>query len=105
MIRIEPCATSIAPLTLGIPVLSAFVAHWPWRLMPLMPLPGPMLPRPIGEMFKGVFGSTFAFTEMLTRATPLDVHWVWRRPWLFAPNFGTSGPRGSSISGRWRRLP
>ncbi len=69
MIRIEPRQSSSRLMTLGIPVLSAFVA----LALAALPLAfaGADVSTAYQEMFKGVFGSTFAFTEMLTRATPL----------------------------------
>jgi len=50
-------------------VLAALVA----LLLAAIPLlfAGANVAQAYSEMFKGVFGSTFAFTEMLTRATPL----------------------------------
>ena len=69
MIRIEPRQSSSALMTYGIPVLSAIVS------LLLASIPLTFAGAPIGasyfEMFKGVFGSKFAFSEMLTRATPL----------------------------------
>lgn len=69
MIRIEPRAQTPRAFALGIPVLSAIVA----LALAVIPLifagANPMVA--YGEMFKGVFGSLFAFSEMLTRATPL----------------------------------
>lgn len=69
MIRIEPRVTRSRLMTLGIPILSAFVA------LALAAVPLTFAGAEVGtayqEMFMGVFGSTFAFTEMLTRATPL----------------------------------
>jgi len=69
MIRIEPRNAPSRLLTLGIPVLSALFA----LLLAAIPLAlaGANIPDAYFQMAKGVFGSTFAFTEMLTRATPL----------------------------------
>ncbi|MBO9408299.1 ABC transporter permease [Shimia sp. R9_1] len=69
MIRIEPRNAPSRALTLGIPVLSALIAL-ALAAVPLM-FAGANVATAYGEMFRGVFGSTFAFTEMLTRATPL----------------------------------
>ena len=69
MIRIEPRAAPSRMMTLGIPVLSAAIA------LALAAIPLAFAGAAIGpayfEMFRGVFGSMFAFSEMLTRATPL----------------------------------
>ena len=69
MIRIEPRTAPSRKLTLGIPILSALVA----LLLAAIPLvfAGANIATAYVEMFRGVFGSVFAFTEMLTRATPL----------------------------------
>lgn len=69
MIRIEPRSAPSRALTLGIPVLSAMVA----LLLAAIPLSfaGANIVTAYAEMYRGVFGSVFAFTEMLTRATPL----------------------------------
>ncbi len=69
MIRIEPRAAPPRILTLGVPVLSAVIA----LLLAALPLAfaGADVFSAYGEMAKGVFGSVFAFSEMLTRATPL----------------------------------
>jgi len=69
MIRIEPRAAPSRALTLGIPVASAVVA----LLLAAIPLAlaGADVARAYVEMARGVFGSVFAFSEMLTRATPL----------------------------------
>ncbi|MFD3190138.1 ABC transporter permease [Sedimentitalea sp. HM32M-2] len=67
--RIEPRTAPPRFLTLGIPVLSALVA----LALAALPLTfaGADVVAAYGEMFRGVFGSVFAFSEMLTRATPL----------------------------------
>jgi len=69
MIRIEPRESPSRWWTLGIPVMSALLA----LLLAAIPLAaaGANIFVAYGQMFKGIFGSTFAFTEMLTRATPL----------------------------------
>lgn len=69
MIRIEPRSAPPRFLTLGIPVLSALIA----LALAALPLTfaGADVAAAYGEMFRGVFGSVFAFSEMLTRATPL----------------------------------
>lgn len=69
MIRIEPRGRSTKILTFGVPVLSALVAL-AFAAIPLA-FAGANVAAAYGEMFKGVFGSLFAFSEMLTRATPL----------------------------------
>ena len=69
MIRIEPRTGQSRSLSLGIPVLSALIAL-AFAAIPLM-LAGANPLVAYGEMFRGVFGSVFAFSEMLTRATPL----------------------------------
>ncbi len=69
MIRIEPRNAPPRLMTVGIPVLSAVVA------LALAAIPLAFAGAPIGpayvQMFRGVFGSMFSFSEMLTRATPL----------------------------------
>ncbi|MEM7522993.1 MAG: ABC transporter permease [Pseudomonadota bacterium] len=56
-------------LAIGAPVIAAFAA------LALAAIPLALAGAPVfaayGQMAAGVFGSTFAFTEMLTRATPL----------------------------------
>ncbi|MEZ5715211.1 MAG: hypothetical protein R3D85_08605 [Paracoccaceae bacterium] len=52
-----------------VPVLAAVVAL-ALAAIPLAAAGAPVLPA-YAQMFKGVFGSLFTFTEMLTRATPL----------------------------------
>ena len=69
MIRIEPRTGQSRSLSLGIPVLSAVIAL-ALAAIPLM-LAGANPLVAYGEMFRGVFGSIFVFSEMLTRATPL----------------------------------
>ncbi|WP_407696800.1 ABC transporter permease [Sedimentitalea xiamensis] len=67
--RIEPRPAPPRLLTLGVPVLAALIA----LALAALPLAfaGADIATAYGEMFKGVFGSLFAFSEMLTRATPL----------------------------------
>jgi len=69
MIRIEPRDAPSRAMTLGVPVASALVA----LLLAAIPLSlaGANVAQAYVEMFKGIFGSTFAISEMLTRATPL----------------------------------
>ena len=69
MIRIEPRNAPGRLMTLGVPVLSAVIAL-ALASIPLA-LAGADITVAYGEMVKGVFGSVFAFSEMLTRATPL----------------------------------
>ena len=69
MIRIEPRNTPSKAISLGLPVLSALIALL-LAAVPLVLAGAPILAA-YGEMFKGVFGSKFAFSEMLTRAPPL----------------------------------
>ncbi len=69
MIQISPKEKQSGWLSAGIPVFSALVA----LLLAAIPLAfaGAPIIAAYGEMIKGVFGSLFNFTEMLTRATPL----------------------------------
>ncbi len=69
MIRIEPREAPSRALTIGVPVASALIA----LLLAAIPLAfaGADIIEAYGQMAKGIFGSVFAFTEMLTRATPL----------------------------------
>jgi len=69
MIRIEPRESPSRRLTIGIPVASALLA----LLLAAIPLSfaGANIGEAYQQMAKGIFGSLFAFTEMLTRATPL----------------------------------
>ena len=69
MIRIEPRNTNSAIFSYGVPILSALVALI-LASIPLWFAGAPVLISYV-EMAKGVFGSKFAFSEMLTRATPL----------------------------------
>ena len=69
MIRIEPRAAPSRLMTLGIPVLSAAFAL-ALAAIPLLFAGAPIGPAYV-QMVRGVFGSMFAFSEMLTRATPL----------------------------------
>ncbi|WP_420850395.1 ABC transporter permease [Parasedimentitalea marina] len=67
--RIEPRTAPGRLMTLGVPVLSAVIAL-ALAAIPLA-LAGADITLAYAEMVKGVFGSVFAFSEMLTRATPL----------------------------------
>ena len=60
MIRIEPRQAPSRMMTLGIPVLSAVIA----LALATIPLAfaGASIGQAYVEMFKGVFGSVFAFT-------------------------------------------
>ena len=69
MIRIEPRQHRSRTMDLGIPVLSAVIAL-AFAAIPLLAA-GANPIAAYGEMVKGVFGSVFALSEMLTRATPL----------------------------------
>jgi general nucleoside transport system permease protein len=69
MIRIEPRERTTRLWNIGVPVLSALVALM-LAAIPLA-LAGANLIEAYQQMVIGVFGSLFAFTEMLTRATPL----------------------------------
>ncbi|MCE8521432.1 ABC transporter permease [Ruegeria pomeroyi] len=69
MIRIEPRQHRSRTMDLGIPVLSAVIAL-AFAAIPLIAA-GANPITAYGEMVKGVFGSVFALSEMLTRATPL----------------------------------
>lgn len=69
MIRIEPRDAPSRWWTIGVPVASALIA----LLLAAVPLmaAGANVFEAYAQMAKGIFGSKFAFTEMLTRATPL----------------------------------
>lgn len=69
MIEIVPRETRSRWSTAAIPVAAAIVA----LLLAAVPLAfaGAPVLAAYGQMFNGVFGSLFTFTEMLTRATPL----------------------------------
>ncbi len=69
MIRIEPRQTQSRAFTLGVPILSAAIALG-FAAIPLLAA-GANPIAAYAEMFRGVFGSVFAFSEVLTRATPL----------------------------------
>lgn len=69
MIRIEPRDAPSRALTWGVPVLAA-VAALALAAVPLAAA-GADVAAAYGLMASGVFGSVFAFTETLTRATPL----------------------------------
>ena len=69
MIRIEPREMHSKLWTIGIPIISALIAIL-FAAIPLA-LAGANIFEAYSQMAKGIFGSTFAFTEMLTRATPL----------------------------------
>jgi simple sugar transport system permease protein len=69
MIRLEPRTRPSVPVSLGVPMLAALVA------LALAAIPLALAGAPLGQayalMVRGVFGSAFAVTETLTRATPL----------------------------------
>ncbi|MEP2784139.1 MAG: ABC transporter permease [Pseudoruegeria sp.] len=69
MIQMQPRQSQSAVMGVIIPVASALVA----LLLAAIPLlfAGANVVEAYQQMYNGVFGSTFAFTEMLTRATPL----------------------------------
>ena len=69
MIRIEPRESASKFLTWGLPTISAILA----LLLAAIPLSftGAPIVESFFQLFKGVFGSKFALSEMLTRATPL----------------------------------
>ncbi len=69
MIEIVPREQPSRLLTSGIPILAA-VAALALAAIPLAFAGAPII-EAYGQMFTGVFGSLFSFTEMLTRATPL----------------------------------
>ncbi len=66
---IEPRGGISKRMQMAIPVIAAFVAL-ALAALPLAFAGAPIFPA-YWEMFNGVFGSMFSFTEMLTRATPL----------------------------------
>ena len=69
MIRIEARGSQSLAWKIGLPIISAILA------LILAAIPLTLAGAPIlgsyAQMFYGVFGSKFAFSEMLTRATPL----------------------------------
>lgn len=69
MIRIEPRTSPSRAFAIGIPILSA-VLSLALAAIPLV-FAGANPITAYAEMVKGVFGSVFAISEMLTRATPL----------------------------------
>ncbi len=69
MIRIEPRETQSRTFALGVPILSAVIALALAAIPLLAAGANPIVA--YAEMFRGVFGSVFAFSEVLTRATPL----------------------------------
>ena len=69
MIRIEPRENPSRAFAVGIPILSAVISL-AFAAIPLLAA-GANPITAYGEMIKGVFGSVFAGSEMLTRATPL----------------------------------
>lgn len=69
MIEIVPRENVSRGMQALVPVLAAVVALL-LAAIPLWAAGAPVLPA-YGQMFVGVFGSVFTFTEMLTRATPL----------------------------------
>ena len=68
MIRIEARNSPPMLLKVGVPIFAAFVS----LLLAAIPLAfaGANIGTAFVEMVRGVFGSVFAFSEMLTRATP-----------------------------------
>ena len=69
MIRIEPRENPSQLFAFGVPILSAVISL-AFAAIPLLAAgANPVVA--FGEMIKGVFGSVFAISEMLTRATPL----------------------------------
>ncbi|WP_424980339.1 ABC transporter permease [Leisingera sp. S232] len=69
MIRIEPRENPSRAFAVGIPILSAVISL-ALAAIPLLAA-GANPITAYGEMIRGVFGSVFALSEMLTRATPL----------------------------------
>ena len=69
MIEIEPRGEISRTARVAIPVAAALVAL-ALAALPLAFAGAPIIPA-YAQMFSGVFGSVFSFTEMLTRATPL----------------------------------
>lgn len=69
MIRIEPRENPPRALAVGVPVLSAVISLV-FAAIPLLAAGANPFVAYV-EMIKGVFGSVFAISEMLTRATPL----------------------------------
>ncbi len=69
MISIEPRQQISRGMRIAIPIIAALMALM-LAAIPLAFAGAPILSA-YGQMFTGVFGSIFSFTEMLTRATPL----------------------------------
>lgn len=69
MMTIEPRGDISRRMQTAIPIIAAFVAL-ALAALPLAFAGAPIFPA-YWQMFIGVFGSVFSFTEMLTRATPL----------------------------------
>ncbi|UYV36929.1 ABC transporter permease [Rhodobacteraceae bacterium D3-12] len=69
MMEIVPRENTSRVVQALVPVIAAVVALI-LAAIPLMAAGAPVFPA-YAQMFKGVFGSMFTFTEMLTRATPL----------------------------------
>ena len=69
MIQITPKENKSQWIQSGIPIFAAILALL-FAAIPLAFADAPIL-QAYGHMIKGVFGSLFNFTEMLTRATPL----------------------------------
>lgn len=69
MIRFEPREAPSSLRVIGAPVLAAMAALV-LAAIPIASTGAPVL-QAYALMFKGAFGSVFAFSEMLTRATPL----------------------------------
>ena len=106
MIRIEPRTDGARHLTYGIPILSAMIAL-ALAAIPLV-LSGAPLGQAYYELFKGVFGSRFAFSEMLTQGRLLSLR-GWLRLSPFAHGYGILELRDNCISAlsrrcRWARV-
>ena len=69
MIRIEPRPEMTKAMLISVPILSA-IASLVIAALPIA-FAGADILQAYREMFNGVFGSVFAISEMLTRATPL----------------------------------
>ena len=69
MMRIEPRPDMTKAMLISVPILSA-IASLVIAALPIA-FAGADILQAYREMFNGVFGSVFAISEMLTRATPL----------------------------------
>lgn len=69
MIRLEPRETVTTARVIAAPVIAAIAALL-FAAIPIATTGAPVI-EAYGLMVKGAFGSVFAFSEMLTRATPL----------------------------------